>query len=82
MLLCTQLGIRKPIRRKFILAVSHVLSAENTELKHCFGGQVRLEVCVKIFPHRLCAEIDVIRLHEIANDVFSFSHFSGFKIRK
>lgn len=66
----------EPARGKFPTAIRHVLSAEDPQRQHIPGGQLRLEIQVKVISHRLRQVIDVALLHQIIHDNFSFFHVS------
>ena len=58
-----------------MLAISHVLSAKDTELEHLAGTQFGSEIGMEIPADRFYAKIDVTGLHAIAYlDDTTFCH--------
>ncbi len=66
--------ILKPGGGKFRPAVSHVLTAEHTQLEHFLRGQFRMKISVKVLPDGFRAEIDITSLHKVVDWYGPFSH--------
>ena len=63
-----QLGVLKPISGELGKAIGHVLSAENSKLKHLLWAQGWLKVLVKILPLWFAENVTIVRLHEIVHE--------------
>jgi len=72
----TEICSGKPVRGKFPPAIRHVLSAEDPQRQHFFGGQLRVEILVKVISHRFRQVIEVTLLHQIIHDDFSLFYVS------
>ena len=70
----TESRTNKPLLRKFVCAVSHILPAENTKLKHLLWGQFGSEVRMEVSPYRFRQKIDIIILHHIVDAYAYFFH--------
>ena len=65
-----QLGASEPAPWKLLLAVRHVLPAEDAEPQHLFRRQIRHEPRREVPADRLGAPVDVAALHPIGDDDF------------
>lgn len=74
MALMTEFRMSKPLLRKFVCAVSHIFTPENTKLKHLLWGQVRPEIRMEVFPNRFRQKINIISLHHITDAYAYFFH--------
>ena len=59
-----------------MLAISHVLPAENTEFEHLSGRQFGRKIGMEIPADGFNAKIDVTRLHAIVHLDTPFPHIS------
>lgn len=57
----------EPAGGEFLFAISHVFSAENTELEHSFWRKLWRKPPAEAPTHRFRAEINVVRLHFVAH---------------
>jgi len=62
-----QTGIFEPICGKLGRAIGHVLATENAQGEELLWRQLRPEVRVKVFPHRLRQTICVSMLHKVVD---------------
>jgi len=76
-----EFGVLKPIRRKLAPAISHVFSAEDAELKHFLGRELRAKIGVEVPADWFREKIDVVLLHEVVDDHVLFLHFGPSFIR-
>lgn len=67
-----EFSINKPILRKLVCAVSHILPTKNTKFKHLLWRQFRPEVWMEVSPHRFSPEVHVIRLNQVINTYTCF----------
>ncbi|ASY67001.1 hypothetical protein SJ05684_b60190 (plasmid) [Sinorhizobium sojae CCBAU 05684] len=58
---------REPLLRELVLAIRHVLTAENAERQHFCGCEVRREVRVKVLPYRRSQRVSVALLHAVVH---------------
>ena len=52
MLFVTELGVSKPICRKFLGAIRHIFATEDTERKHLFWAKIRRKPRIEVFARR------------------------------
>ena len=62
-----KLRLFEPIRRKFVAAVRHILSAKNTKAEHLLRRQFRLEVEMKIAAGRCGQRVSITLLHLVVD---------------
>ena len=68
-----ELGAVEPARRKFALAVGHVLTAEDTQVQHLGRCQFGAEFRIKVSSDGLDALVAIVSLHAIIHgDSFLF----------
>src|SRR4030095_4733525 len=63
----TEPGVGKPVVREFCLTVCHVFAAKNSESKHLFRTQLRLETRGKILSSGFRQEILITALHPVVD---------------
>src|SRR5579863_1722575 len=68
-----ELGARKPARRKFLAAISHVLTAEHTEPQHLRGREIGAKFRIEVSAGGRGQFVTVAALHLVGDgDDFAF----------
>ena len=76
-----KLGSFEPACWKFFLAIGHVLSAEDAEIEHLFGGKLGRESAPEGASHRFRAKIDIALLHFVIHFHFHGLHLNSLSLR-